>query len=332
LAAYTRQGPRNEEGYRDAHRKAMELVEAIHRFTAKYPDRCGPAISPGEVEQLAAAGKRAIVIGMENAYPLGTDLANVEKFYRLGVRYITLSHNGHNQVCDSCTPRTELRDGPREHGGLSPLGRRVVGEMNRLGIMVDVSHVAAASLRDVLTTSRAPVLASHSGCKGVYDHRRNLDDGQLRELAARGGVIQVVAVPEFLTPRADQRQKALEELAERVRMPAGDNGPELEKATPEQRRQWLAGVEEVTRRYAAATVEDYLDHVDHAVRIAGIEHVGIGSDFDGGGGVEGFQNHAECPNVTAGLLRRGYSEGDLVKIWGGNLLRVWREVERCREG
>lgn len=285
LAAYTGQGPRDEAGYRNVHEKALSLVEAIHRLPRLYSDRCELAVSPDDVDRIVRTGKRAIMIGMENGYPLGTDLANVETFYHLGVRYITLSHNGHNQICDSCIPRPELGDKAAEHNGLSPFGREVVAEMNRLGIMIDVSHIAPKSFRDVLALSSVPVIASHSGCRAVCDHPRNLDDDELRALADAGGVIQIVALGAFL------KHKEGEEASD-------------------------------------ATIDDFINHLEHAVKIAGIDHVGIGTDFDGGGGVPGFDNHAESLNVTVGLVRRGFSEEDIKKIWGGNLMRVWREVEK----
>ena len=330
LAVYTGQGRRDADTYDRIHGHALELLEAIHRVPQQYPDRSELATSPDDVERIVKSGRRAIMIGMENGYPLGTDLANVEKFYNLGVRYITLSHNGHNQICDSCNPKAELGDAASEHGGLSPLGRQVMAEMNRLGIMVDVSHIASTSLRDVLAMSQAPVIASHSGCKAVYDHPRNLDDGELRALAAGGGVIQVVSVPEFLSRGAAQRQKALEELAERIDMPGHASRPDLDRATDEQRRAWQAGSEAIELSHRAATIDDYVDHIDHAVKVAGVDHVGIGSDFDGGGGVPGFENHADSLNVTLALVRRGYSGEAIRKIWGGNLLRVWRDVEKAR--
>ncbi len=329
LAVYTGQGPRDPEAYRNVHQQALDLLEAIHRLIRQYPDRCELATSPDAVERITESGKRAIMIGLENGYPIGTDLANVEKFYRLGVRYITLSHNGHNQICDSCFPRSQLGAKASEHNGLSPFGRQVVAEMNRLGILIDVSHIASKSFRDVIALSRTPIIASHSGCRSLYDHPRNLDDTELRLLAEKGGVVQVVAVPEFLTPGADERQKALEQLARQTAIPGGAGRPDLDEATAEQRKKWQTGVDEIARHFQVATLDDYVDHIDHAVRIAGVDHVGIGSDFDGGGGIQAFDNHADSPNVTMVLLRRGYSEQEIARIWGGNLLRVWREVQKA---
>ncbi|HUT93118.1 MAG TPA: dipeptidase [Thermoguttaceae bacterium] len=328
LAVYIGQGPRDAEGYRRAFDTATARFEAIHRLVAQYPGRAELATSPDQVERIARTGKRAIMIGVENGYPIGTDLANVAKFYGLGARYVTLSHNGHNQVCDSCVPKPTLGDAASEHGGLSAFGREVVAEMNRLGMMIDVSHVAPESFRDVIERSKAPILASHSGCRALCDHPRNLDDAQLKTLARHGGVIQVVTVDVYLKGGLPKRRQAIRDLAQQVGIPLNRDEPNLQQAAERQRREYRDGLTEIDKRYPLPNLRDYVDHVDHAVRVAGIDHVGIGSDFDGGGGIAGFDDHSEAPNVTRELLRRGYSEQDVEKIWGGNLLRVWREVER----
>jgi membrane dipeptidase len=290
LAAYVPQQARDPDGYSRAYQTVIEKISAIRRLATMYPDRCELATTPDEVERIAARDKRAIMLGIENGYAIGMDLANVQRFHDLGVRYITLSHNGHNQICDSCNPARKLGDGEAEHHGLSPFGRQVVAEMNRLGILIDVSHVAPSSLRDAVALSQAPVIASHSGCSAVFEHPRNLSDEQLRMLQAHGGVIQVVAVAGFLKRKASEKDKP-------------------------------------DSRDPSASVQDFVDHIDHAVRVAGVEHVGLGSDFDGGGGIRGFQNHAEALNVTIELVRRGYTEDAIAKIWGANLLRVWREAQ-----
>lgn len=285
LAVYVPQGSRDAQGYQAAYDAAIAKFEAIHRLTkTMHPDRCELAVSTDQLQSIVARGKKAIMIGVENGYPIGEDLGRLAEFHRLGARYITLSHNGHNQICDSCNPSRQRGETESEHGGLSPFGEKVVAEMNRLGMMIDVSHIARQSFYDVLAVSKAPVIASHSGCRALCDHPRNLDDDQLRALAAAGGVIQIVAY-----------------------------GPFLKKPPPD--------------RLAAPSIKDFVDHIDHAVRVAGIEHVGIGSDFDGGAGIAGFQNHGDSLNVTVELVRRGYTEDQIAAIWGGNLLRVWRETE-----
>ena len=195
-------------------------------------------------------------------------------------------------------------------------------------MMIDVSHVAPESFRDVIERSKAPIIASHSGCRALCDHPRNLDDGQLEALAEHGGVIQVVAVGSFLKGGLPERRRAIRELAQRLGVPMDRRRPKLDQAGERQRRDYRAALAKIDEQYPLPDLGDYIDHVEHAVRVAGIDHVGIGSDFDGGGGIAGFDDHSEAPSVTLELLRRGYSEEDVRKIWGANLLRVWRAVER----
>ena len=320
LAVYVEQKERNEEGYKNAYESAMGQFEAIHRLTEKmYPQRCGLATSPDEVKRIARTDKRVIMIGVENGFAIGKDLSNVEKFYNLGARYITLSHNGHNDICDSCNPREKLGDKEAEHNGLSEFGKKVVGEMNRLGMIADVSHISVKSFCDLIKVSKAPIIASHSGCRALVDHPRNLDDEQLKALAKNGGVIQIVTVGGFLRLSSPEHRKAIDDLKEKL-----DEG----RITIEQ---FMEGIKEIDARYSSVSLSDFVDHIDHAVKVAGIEHVGIGSDFDGGGGISGFNDHSEALNVTIELVRRGYCEEDILKIWGGNFLRVWREVEKVAQ-
>jgi len=317
LAVYVGQKKRDAEGYKHAYESAMGQFEAIHRLTEKmYPDRCELATSPGDVERIAKTGKRVIIIGMENGFAIGKDVSNVERFYNLGARYITLSHNGHNDICDSCNPRKKLGDKETEHNGLSEFGKKVVTEMNRLGIIADASHISVNSFYDLIKVSKAPIIASHSGCRALADHSRNLDDEQLKALAKNGGVIQIVAVGGFLRLVSSERRKARSDLKEKL-----DEG-KIEN------EQFLEEMKEIDAKYPSASLSDFVDHIDHAVKVAGIEHVGIGTDFDGGGGVPGFNDHSQALNVTIELVRRGYSGEDISKIWGANLLRVWREVEK----
>lgn len=321
LAAYVKQKERDEQGYKEAYESAMAQLEAIHRLTEKmYPDRCELATSPADVERIAKTGKKAIMICIENGFAIGKDVSKIEEFYNLGVRYITLSHNSHNDICDSCKPQEKLGDKESEHDGLSEFGREVVAEMNRLGVIADVSHISKKSLYDVVEVSRAPVIASHSGCRALWNHPRNLNDKQLKTLAKNGGVIQIVALGGFLKPDSPQREKALSDVVEQL-----DEGT-IE--TPE----FLKKMKEIDAKYhPAADVDVFVDHIEHAVKVAGIDHVGIGSDFDGGGGIPGFNDHSEALNVTTELVRRGYSEDDIIKIWGGNFLRVWTEVEKVAQ-
>lgn len=318
LAAYVRQTKRDAEGYKNAYESVIGKLKAIHRLTEKmYPERCEFATSPDDVERISRNGKKAIMTGIENGFAIGKDLSNVEKFYRLGVRYITLSHNGHNDICDSCNRREQLGDKETEHNGLSKFGEKVVGQMNRLGIMVDVSHISVESFYDVIKVSKAPVIASHSGCRALAEHPRNLYDEQLKALVKNGGVIQIVAYGGFLKLDLPRRRKAISDLKKEL----DDGRIQLE--------QFQERMKEIDTKYPPASLSDFVDHIDHAVKVAGIDHVGIGSDFDGGGGIPGFNDHSEALNVTIELVRRGYSEEDITKIWGANLLRVWREVEKA---
>lgn len=322
-----RNGALNAEGYKRAYETAMTKFEAIHRLTERmYPDRCEFAYSPDDVERIVKTGKRVIMTGIENGYPVGEDLSLVKKYYDLGARYITLSHSQHNQICDSSSPDEPL------HNGISEFGKKVVAEMNRLGIMVDVSHISEKSFWDVIELSKAPIIASHSGCSAVNEHNRNLTDEQLKALTENGGVIQIVALASFLKPETSEHRKAMEELREELQLPGrrelrGMSREEREALRPKF-EEYQKRREEIEKTIAGTTIEHFVDHIDHAVKVAGINHVGIGTDFDGGGGIPGFNNHAEALNVTIELVRRGYSKAEIKKIWGGNLLRVWREVEK----
>jgi len=320
LAIYVEQKKRDEEEYKNAYQSAMGQFEAIHRLTEEmYPERCALATSPDEVERIVQTGKKAIMIGIENGFAIGKNLSNVERFYNLGARYITLSHNGHNDICDSCNPKEKLGDKETEHNGLSEFGKKVVVEMNRLGIIADASHISAKSFWDLIEVSRAPVIVSHSGCRALAELSRNLDDEQLKALARNGGVIQIVAVGGFLRLVSPEHRKAIGDLKEEL-----DEGRiKIE--------QFLEGLEEINAKYSSTSISDFVDHIDHAVKVAGIEHVGIGSDFDGGGGIEGFNDHSEALNITVELVRRGYCEEGILKIWGANLLRVWCEVEKVAQ-
>jgi membrane dipeptidase len=315
------------EGFAQAYRAAMEKFDAIHRLVTEIaPDRIGLARTAEEARRIYASGRKVALIGVENGYPLGTDLANVRKFAELGARYLSLAHNGHNHLSDS---HTGERDGVWMHGnGLSDLGRQVIAELNRWGIMVDVSHPSKGSMMQTLEVTRAPVIASHSAVRALCNHSRNLDDEQLLALKRNGGVVQIVAFAGYVKcpPESPERQQALAALRAEFNL----TGPP-QNLPPEQRARYQERLNQINQQFPPpprATVADFVDHIDYAVKLIGIDHVGISSDFDGGGGVEGWNNAEETFNVTLELVRRGYTEEQIAKLWSGNLLRVMEETER----
>jgi membrane dipeptidase len=282
------------------------------------------------------------LIGIENAYPLGTDITRVKEFYDRGGRYISLAHNGHSQFADS---NTGERDGKWLHNGLSELGKQVIAEANKWGIMIDLSHPSKAANLQALALSKAPVIASHSAARALADHSRNMDDEQLEALKKNGGVIQTVAFASYVkVPKPDSPERAAAILALRKEfgLPApgqgggpgaggGQAGGAMNRLTPQQREQYNARMAEIDKKTPGdprATVADFVNHIDYLVKKIGIDHVGISSDFDGGGGVTGWNGAEETFNVTLELVRRGYTEEQIAKLWSGNLLRVMADVEK----
>ena len=335
FAVYVGQGPRTPDGYRQARQQATDTLDRLDAMFLAQAAACERALTPADAARIRRGGRRAIFLGMENGYPLGLDLTLLDEYHRRGIRYLTLCHALDNDLCAACTA---VLDGamiprPGPDPGLAPFGAEVVARMNRLGMMVDVSHVSDRTVLDVLERSTAPVLASHSCARAVADHPRNLPDRQLRAIAAAGGVVQVTFVPEFLrpgpgSPEADRARGGLERRAAAAyadRAIGAD--PAADEAFEAEHRGLLARYPPVQ-----ATVADVADHIDHIVRVAGIAHVGIGSDFDGGGWLSDCRDASELPGLTAELLRRGYSEAQLEKIWGGNLMRVFQAVlERAEQ-
>ena len=321
-AVYVGQGPRTEEGFEAVKEAAMQKFDAIHRVAEEMcPEKVAIAYGTGDVERILAEGKKVYGIGIENGYAIGTDLSLVEQYYDLGTRYITLTHSGHNDIGDSSTPRS----GPEEeHGGLSEFGEQVVREMNRLGIMIDISHVSDNTVRDVFALTEAPIIASHSGARALADVPRNLNDELLQGLKENGGVIQVVALDSYLKEDPSEKVEAIEALREELGLTSWDA---FRSMSDEERAAYEARMEEIEARWPGADLSDFVDHIDYIKNLIGIEHVGIGTDFDGGGGIPGFNDASESPNVTEELVRRGYTDEEIRKIWGDNLLRVWREVE-----
>lgn len=283
FVVYVGQTQRTEGNYLKAKADAFVKFDAIHRMTDwLYSDRIGLATTAAEARALHQQGKLVALIGIENGFVIGKDLELLSEFRRRGARYMTLVHNGHNDIGDSAQARAQFGDaGPEEHGGLSSFGEQVVAELNRLGMLVDVSHVSKQTMLDATRLSKTPVIASHSSVSGVFPHARNMDDEQLLALKENGGVIQLVAFNSYLTAQGE------------------------------------------------ADVSTFVDHIDYTVKKIGVEHVGISSDFGGGGGIRGWSNAGETFNVTLELVRRGYSEEDIARIWGGNVLRILEEAERA---
>lgn len=329
FVVYVGQGALDPAGYADAVAQAERKYSAIALMLERHPDRIRAARSPSDVAANHAAGVLSAMIGIENAYSLGHELARLDAAYARGARYVGLVHVGDNDVCTSSQPDVEHGEAAIAMTGLTGFGREVVRRANRLGMMVDVSHASDACVRDVLAASAAPVIASHSSARALVDHPRNLPDDLLRAIAASGGVVQAVAYKEFL--KVDPARKAAEEaLGKDVARLAGDAEYDSDRhdAMPE----YVDGMRRIQAQHPLATLEHLLDHVEHIAEVAGIDHVGIASDFDGGGAVTGWMDASETRNVTEGLRRRGFSEADIAKIWSGNLLRVWSDAERIGRG
>jgi len=319
FAVFVGQRPRTAENYASARARADALLALIHRMCIDRSDQVALSTRAADAEQNAGRGKVSIYIGLENGFPLAEDLGAIKGYYDRGVRYITLCHSANNQLCDSSTdPR-----GP-EHHGLSEFGEKVVQEMNRLGMMIDISHASDESFYDVLRLSSVPVIASHSCCRALCAHPRNLSDEMLTALAQKGGVMQLCLLSEYVKtiPADSQRIAALKAIEEKF----GDWESVQDDSVRQAMRKAYEAIEMKYPRQKA-TVRDLVDHIDHVVQLVGVDYVGIGSDFDGGGGVSGCDEVSELPNITLELLQRGYSEKDIRKIWSENFLRVFHRVE-----
>ena len=279
------------------------------------------------------------MIGVENAYPIGEDLSNIHKFYDLGARYMSLSHNGHSQLSDS---NTGEEDNVWLHNGLSDMGKKAVVEMNRLGMMIDVSHPSKEAIKQMFELSKAPLIASHSSARALCNHSRNLDDELLMLFKKHGGVVQTVAFSSYVNTEKhnaydDAKMKVLKEEAKEIGFDLleRDSIRKLDQAAQEKYYEAYQNLvstvkpklDELKKTVPPVNVADYVDHIDYLVEKIGIDHVGISSDFDGGGGIEGWNDASESLNVTKELVKRGYSEEEIAKLWGENLLRVLDEVQ-----
>jgi membrane dipeptidase len=322
FAVFVSQGPRSDEGHSRAKDKAMAVLDAMDAMFAKYPDLCGLALTPQDARCLEKQGKRAIFIGMENGYPLGHDLSLIDYFYGRGVRYVTLAHTADNDICDSSTDRKDPED-----RALSDWGKQVVRRLNELGVMVDVSHISDRSFFDVLQLSKAPVMASHSCARALSDSPRNLSDGMLLALKKNGGVIQLCILNDYIKqpPPNPERDQAFAVFHKKIDDTYGGWGNIKDKTVHDQVEKEYDALD---TRYPSPPVfvKDAADHIDHIVRLIGIDHVGIGTDFDGGGGLADCKDVTQLKNITIELVRRGYTKKDIAKIWGGNAMRVMQKV------
>lgn len=319
FGVFTGQKPRTDENYLKTYALAHRMLDSIHSMVEQNTDLATLALKADDLQQIKKTGKRAIYIGMENGFPLAKDVARVEEFYKKGVRYITLCHSYHNDLCDSSSDPA-----PVEHNGLSAFGKEVIGEMNRLGMMVDVSHASDKSFFDILELSKAPVIASHSSVRSVALHNRNMTDEMIKKLAEKGGVLQICLLDVYIKePDTTSAKFLAERRLHKIYITSYNSMSESEKTAFEQ--EW----DDVQASYSEElpTIEDMVDHIDYVKNLVGVDYVGIGSDFDGGGGLRDCADVSQFPAITLELLRRGYSEDDIRKIWGGNLLRVFREVE-----
>lgn len=275
FAIYLEQGKRDAVSLDSVFNYACQEIDMFKKYISDRSKEAEFAFTPNDLTRIKAAGKSAVILAIENGYGIGDKLERIDEFYKMGARYITLSHNGHNNICDA-----SMSEVSPEHNGLSPFGREVIARMNKLGMIIDISHASSKTVTDVLECSNAPIIASHSGAWAIKNHNRNLKDSELKAIADKGGVIQVATGRFFLSTLPKNQ----------------------------------------------VTVKHLADNIDHVVKIVGIEHVGLGTDFDGGGGVVGLEV-SKMKSLTIELLKRGYTSEQLGLFWGGNLLRTWQIIQ-----
>lgn len=320
---YVGQSELNKNGYQEAKEKAIIKFNAINKMVEKYPNKIVLVKSPEEVYEAKRDKKLFAAIGIENGYVIGEDIELLKYYYDLGARYMTLSHIGHNQISDSSLPKKSLNNDIEMHGGLSNFGKITVKKMNELGMMIDISHVSDKSALQAIKLSHHPVIASHSGARSVADHPRNIPDNIIREIAKKGGVVQVVAFSSYVEVNK-KRTESIINLRESILTMAGDNNfiPEKHMKLIEYKN----GMDKINKEFPLPGIDSFIDHIDHIVDLVGIDYVGISSDFGGGGGIEGWSNASQTFNITNSLLLRGYSKDEVNKIWSENFLRVWKNV------
>jgi len=320
FAIFTPQGARGPEANAKARDFGLVRATEIHEMVARHGARFAIALTADDAQKILDQNRKFVFLSMENGAPVAGDVGLMSAFYALGVRMMGPVHFLNNDLADSATDKPEW-------GGLSPAGKAFVAEANRLGIVLDASHASDQVLDQMLTLSRAPIILSHSGCKAIFNNPRNIDDDHLRALAARGGVIQINAYSNYMvpTPKIPEREAAMGALMKSIGMTGRD-------MSPEQRKAFLKGKAEIDAKWPVprANLDDYMKHMLHAIEVAGIDHVGVSGDFDGGGGVDGMNDVTDYPAITQRLMASGYSKADVAKVWGGNALRVLRAAEAAK--
>lgn len=326
LAVAVPPGPRDPAAVAEARKEADYKLAWIKSFAASDPTKIGLALSAGDVERLHRQGKVSVLIGFQNARSIGHDITQLDVFYKEGARIFALNHAGHNDFSDSSRPWNEPES---EHGGLSDLGKLAVRRLNDLGALIDVSQLSTPSLFQTLAITRAPVVATHSDARALFDYVRNLSDAELDAIKTNGGVVQVVPYAGYLKPQSQESIDKIAEIRAKYGIHATPDNPYAGVSAMSEEQQKKV-FQELTDAQSKATVSDFVDHIDYIAKRIGWRHVGIGTDFNQGGGVEGFESEADAPNVTRELVRRGYTERQIAAIWGGNFLRVLRAAEQAR--
>ena len=322
---YVGQSELSKNGYQEAKEKAVIKFNAINKMVEKYPNKIVLVKSPEEVYEAKRNKKLFAAIGIENGYVIGEDIELLKYYYDLGARYMTLSHIGHNQISDSSLPKKSLKNEIEMHGGLSDFGKITIKKMNELGMMIDISHVSDKAALQAIRLSHHPVIASHSGARSVANHPRNIPDNIIKEIAKKGGVVQVVAFSSYVKVNK-KRTESIVSLRDSILAMTGDKN-----FIPEKHMKLIKyknGMDRINKEFPLPGIDSFIDHIDHIVDLVGIDYVGISSDFGGGGGIEGWTNASQTFNITNSLLRRGYSKDEVNKIWSENLLRVWKNVSK----
>ncbi len=322
------QKPRTPENVAMARQEVDTKLAAIEKMLSSYPERIALARRADDVPRIVKSGKHFVVLSVVNAFPYGDDIQWLSELYPRGLRMVAFTHAGNNQFADSNRPQEKFGDAEGVQGGLTALGKQAVAEMNRLGIIVDVSQITRDALLQAVALSTAPVVASHVGVKARVDTSRNLSDEEMQAIAAKGGVVHIVAFPSYLKNAPQQQQEDLAAIEKSFGLKTfTDAGAKLPK---EKMPEFMSAMAGYRTRWASAgaTVVDMVDSIDYAVKLVGIDHVGVSTDMEHSGGVIGYKTAAEAAGLTAELLKRGYRERDIGKIWSGNFLRVWKAVEK----